>query len=142
MEPRLHILLVDDDHADLALFGMAVDKSDLNIWLHTLTEGQQAIDYLEAKGVYADRTLHPLPDVVVVDLKMPRVSGFDLLAWRKASRVFSSIPVVILSGSKNPSEIKRAAQMGANKHIVKPDDFEEWKKVVREIWEFGIQGTA
>jgi DNA-binding response OmpR family regulator len=74
---------------------------------------------LEGKGVYADRTLHPLPDVVVVDLKMPRVSGFDLLAWRKASRLFSSIPIVILSGSKNPAEIKRADEMGANKHIAK-----------------------
>ena len=135
-------MLVDDDHADLALFGIAVDKTDLNFWLHTLTEGQQAIDYLEAKGVYADRTLYPLPDVVVVDLKMPRVSGFDLLAWRQASRVFSSIPVAILSGSKNPAEMKRAVEMGRIKYIVKPDDFEEWKKVVREIWEFGTQGTA
>ena len=142
MELRLHILLVDDDHADLALFGMAVDKTDLNIWLQTLTAGQQAIDYLEAKGVYADRTLHPLPDVVVVDLKMPRVSGFDLLAWRKASRLFSSIPIVILSGSKNPAEIKRADEMGANKHIAKPNDFEDWKSVVREIWDFGTQDTA
>ena len=142
MGPRLHILLVDDDHADLALFGMAVDKTDHDIWLHTLTAGQQAIDYLEAKGVYADRTLHPLPDVVVVDLKMPQVSGLDLLAWRKASRVFSSIPVVILSGSKDLAEIKRAAEMGANKHIVKPHDFEDWKRVAREIWDFWSQDTA
>ena len=142
MEPRLHILLVDDDHADLALFGMAVDKMDLNIWLQTLTAGQQAIDYLEAKGPYADRILHPLPDVVVVDLKMPGVNGFDLLAWRKASRVFSSIPVVILSGSKNPAEIRRGVEMGSNKHIVKPEDFEDWKRIVREIWDFGTQGIA
>lgn len=142
MEPRLHILLVDDDHADLALFGIAVDKTDLNIWLHTLTAGQQAIDYLEAKGAYADRILHPLPDVVVVDLKMPQVSGFDFLAWRKASRVFSSIPVVILSSSKNPAEVKRAAEMGANKHIVKPYDFEDWKRVAREIWDFWTRETA
>src|SRR6266851_5924353 len=104
METRLYILLVDDDHADLAVFGMAVDKTDLDIWLQPLTTGQQAIDYLEAKGVYADRSLHPLPDVVVVDLKMPQVNGFDFLAWRKASLLFASIPVVVLSGSKNPAE--------------------------------------
>ena len=142
MEPRLHILLVDDEHADLALFGLAVDKTDLNIWLQTLTAGQEAIDYLEAKGPYADRILHPLPDVLVVDLKMPGVSGFDLLAWRKASRVLSSRPIVILSSSKNPVEIRRGVEMGANKHIVKPEDFEDWKSVVREIWDFGTQGIA
>jgi len=55
LAPHLDILLVDDDHADLALFGLAVDKSDLNIWLQNLTTGQQAIDYLEAKGAYTDR---------------------------------------------------------------------------------------
>jgi CheY-like chemotaxis protein len=142
MGPRLYILLVDDEHADLALFGMAVDKSDLDIWLRTLTAGQQAIDYLEAKGVYADRSLHPWPDVVVMDLKMPRVNGFDFLAWRKASPLFSAIPVVTLSGSKDPVDAERAAALGANKHMVKPSDFEDWKKVVREIWDFGTEGTA
>ena len=142
MEARLYILLVDDDHADLALFGMAVDKTDLDIWLQPLTTGQQAIDYLEAKGVYADRSLHPLPDVVVVDLKMPQVSGFDFLAWRRASPIFSSIPVVILSGSKDPAEAKMAAEMGANKLLIKPTDFDDWKRLVREIWDFGTEGTA
>lgn len=142
MESRLYILLVDGDHTDLALFGMAADKTDLDIWLQTLTAGQQAIDYLEAKGGYSDSSLHPLPDVVVMDLKMPRVSGFDFLAWRKVSPVFSSIPVVILSGTNDPTETRRAVEMGANKHVVKPTDFEDWKRVVREIWDFGTQGTA
>jgi DNA-binding NarL/FixJ family response regulator len=97
---------------------------------------------LEAKGVYSDRSSHPLPDVVVVDLKMPQVSGFDFLAWRKASLLFSSIPVVILSGSNDPVDVKMAINLGANKLIVKPTDFEDWKKVVREIWDFGTEGTA
>ena len=92
MEPRLYILMVDDDYADLALFGMPVDKTDLDIWLQTLSTGQQAIDYLEAKRVCSDPAVHPLPDVVVLDLKMPLLSGFDFLSWRKASLLFSSIP--------------------------------------------------
>jgi two-component system, response regulator len=136
------MLMVDDDYADLALFGMAVNKTGLDIWLQTLTAGQQAIDYLEAKGVYSDRSSHPLPDVVVVDLKMPQVSGFDFLAWRKASLLFLSIPVVVLSGSNDPVDVKMAINLGANKLIVKPTDFEDWKKVVREIWDFGTEGTA
>jgi len=145
VEPHFDILLVDDDHADLALFGLAVDKSDLDIWVQNLTSGQQAIDYLEAKGAYTDRSLHPLPDVIVLDLAMPQVNGFDFLAWREASLAFSSIPVVVLSGSKDPDEAIRVAKLGANKHIIKPAHpayFEGWKRVVREIWDFGIQGTA
>ena len=142
LAPHLDILLVDDDHADLALFGLAVDKSDLNIWLQNLTTGQQAIDYLEAKGAYTDRSLHPLPDVIVLDLAMPQVNGYDFLAWRKPSLLFCSIPVVVFSSSKDPEEANRVITLGANKYIIKPTDFEGWKRVVREIWDFGTQGTA
>jgi CheY-like chemotaxis protein len=142
MKPRLDILLVDDDHTDLALFGMAVEKTALNIWLQTLTAGQQAIDYLEAKGPYADRSLHPLPDLIVLDLTMPKVSGFDFLAWRKPSPAFLTIPVVVLSGLNDLNEANRVIELGANKYIAKPSGFEGWKRIVREIWDFGTQGTA
>ncbi|HWW02909.1 MAG TPA: response regulator [Candidatus Acidoferrum sp.] len=142
MEPHLDILLVDDNRADLDLFGMAVEKSGVNICLQNLTAGQQAIDYLAAKGAYTDRSLHPLPDVIVLDLKMPQVNGFDFLAWRKASPVFSSIPVVVVSGSADPNDVRRAIALGANKHITKPVDFLGWIAVVREIWDFGTEGTA
>jgi CheY-like chemotaxis protein len=142
MEPHLDILLVDDDHTELALFGWAVDKCDLSIWVQNLTAGQQAIDYLEAKGAYTDRSLHPLPDGIVLDLAMPQGEGFDFLAWRKASPVFSPIPVVVLSCSNDPDKANRAITLGANKYIIKPAYFEGWKTLVREIWDFGTQGTA
>ena len=142
MESHLDILLVDDDLTDLGLFRMGVDRTELNIRLQSLSAGQQAIDYLEAKGAYADRSVHPLPDVIVLDLKMPKVSGFDFLAWRKHSPLFSSIPVVVLSGSTDAAEAKIIIQLGANKHITKPGDVEGWKQVVREIWDFGTQSTA
>jgi two-component system response regulator len=138
----LDILLVDDNHDDLTLFGMAVAKSGLNIRLQSLTAGQQAIDYLEAKGDYTDRALHPLPDVIVLDLAMPNVNGFVFLAWRKPSPVFCSIPVVVFSGSQDPNEAKRVIALGANKHTIKPAEFKDWKTVVREIWDFGTQSTA
>ncbi len=142
MESHLDVLLVDDDRTDLALFATAVDKCDLNIWVHNLTSGQEAIDYLEAKGAYTDRSLHALPDVIVLDLAMPQVNGYDVLAWRRPSPVFFSIPVVVFSSSKDPEEASRVLALGANKLIIKPTDFEGWKRVVREIWDFGTQGTA
>jgi len=142
MKTRLDILLVDDDDADVAFFDIAVDKTSLNISLHTLSSGQQAIDYLQGKGEYGDRSLHPLPDAIVLDLRMPKMNGFDFLAWRKASALVSGIPVVVFSGLNAHDEVKRALELGATRHIVKPQDFEEWEKVVRDIWDFASQGTA
>jgi|SRR6266404_5999727 len=142
MEPRLDILLVDDNPIDLVFFGRAAKRTLFNIRLQTLTAGQQAIDYLEAKGAYHDRSRYPWPELIVLDLKMPEVSGFDFLAWRKASALFSSIPVIIFSGSNEPDDVKRVFELGANKHIVKPTDLEDWERVIQEIWDFGTQGTA
>jgi len=136
MEQRLDILVVDDNPIDLAFFGRAASKTGLGLRLQTLTAGRQAIDYLSAKGEYSDRSKYPWPDLVVLDLKMPEVNGFDFLAWRKASPLFSSILVIILSGSNEQDDIKRIFELGANKHIVKPAGIEDWEKVVREIWDF------
>jgi CheY-like chemotaxis protein len=142
MELRLDVLMVDDDHNDLALFGYAVDKTELNIWLQTLTAGQQAIDYLKARGEFNDRALHPLPDLILLDLKMPQVSGFDFLAWRKPSPVYSSIPVAVLSDFHGKDDIKRALEMGANRTFFKPTDFDGWKKLAKAVWDFGTEDTA
>src|SRR6266446_8940577 len=142
MEQKLDILLVDDNPIDLVFFGRAAKRTLLNIRLQTLTAGQQAIDYLEAKGEYNERSRFPWPDLIVLDLKMPEVNGFDFLAWRKASALFSSIPVIIFSGSNEPDDIKRIFELGANKHIVKPTDLEDWEKVVRNAWDLGMEGTA
>jgi CheY-like chemotaxis protein len=142
METILDVLLVDDSPIDLEFFARAANKTGLSLRLQTLTAGQQAIDYLNAKGDYSDRSKYPWPDLIVLDLKMPEVNGFDFLSWRKASRLFSSIPVIIFTGSNEPDDIKKLFELGANKHIVKPAVLEDWDKVVRDIWDFGTQGMA
>ena len=73
---------------------------------------------------------------------MPQVDGFDFLAWRKASALFSSIPVIVLSDSNQLGDMKRIFELGVNKHIVKLTDLDVWERIVREIWEFGTKGTA
>jgi CheY-like chemotaxis protein len=142
MEQTLDILAVDDSATDLLFFGRAARNTRLNITLQTLSAGQQAIDYLSAKGEYGDRSKYPWPDLILLDLKMPEVNGFDFLAWRKASPLFSSIPVIVLSGSSEPSDVKRIFELGANSHMVKPTGLEDWEKVVREVWNFGTQGRS
>jgi CheY-like chemotaxis protein len=73
---------------------------------------------------------------------MPRMNGFAFLAWRKASPLFSSIRVVIFSGLSSQSEVRQILELGANKHIAKPTGLADWEKVVREIWDFGTEGTS
>jgi CheY-like chemotaxis protein len=141
MKQPLDLLLVDDAKLDVALFQKAVDRTGLEIHLQAVTSGQQAINYLQAKGQYQDRSLHPLPDVIVLDLNMPGLNGFDLLAWRKVSVFASAIPVVVFSGSRNPDEVRRVFELGADRHIVKPEHWEEWKTVVEEIWDFATRAS-
>jgi CheY-like chemotaxis protein len=133
-EAPLHVLLVDDDHTDLALMGLAIERSGHNIWLQTAADAQRAIDYLAGKDIYADRTMHPLPDLILLDLDMPLSGGFDFLDWRKASAVFSSLPVAILSGSAYPGAIQTALSMGAIASFTKPDQFQNWNSLVEQVW--------
>jgi CheY-like chemotaxis protein len=135
---RLNLLLVDDDHNDAALFGIAIDKSDRNIWLQTVTDGGVAMDYLEGRGDYADRSLHPLPDLVVLDLDMRLTGGLEFLEWRRSSRAFA-FPVVIFSGFAYKGAIDTALAMGAKTFIQKPAEFEGWLTIVNQIWQLGLE---
>jgi CheY-like chemotaxis protein len=135
----LDVLLVDDDRNDLALFGMAADKADVNIWLQTASGAEQAIEYLEGKGSYGDRTMHPFPDLVLLDLVMPGMDGFAFLEWLRAAPVFSKLPVIVLSGLGDQQEIERAMALGADSCLAKPAEFEGWIELARRVWDLGIK---
>ncbi len=138
----VNVLLVDDDDTHLVLFGIAVRESKCDVRLSTAADGEQAINYLEGNGIYADRSRHPLPDVLVLDLIMPRVDGFAFLAWRKDSPAFSRVPVMIFSGLEDKGEIERALALGASHFLAKPHNFEGYKEVVRAVWEYGIKRSG
>lgn len=133
----LHILLVDDD--DCALLGIAVNMTDLNISLQTVTDGEQAIDYLEGRGDYADRSMHPVPDLVVLDLDTRLTEGLAFLDWRRASASFAALPVVIFSGIAYKGAIDTALAMGANAFVAKPLEFAGWESVVQQIWSLRME---
>jgi DNA-binding response OmpR family regulator len=133
----LHILLVDDD--DCALFGIAVNMTDREIRLRSVTDGEQAVEYLEGRGVYADRVMHPMPDLLVLDLDTRLASGLDFLHWRRASTSFSSLPVVIFGAFVHEGAIRTASGLGANTFIPKPFKFQDWEAVVRQIWDLGME---
>ena len=118
------VLLVEDDLNDIFLVKRAFKMAHIQNPLQVVTDGQEAIAYLRGEGKYADRQAHPLPKLVVMDIKMPRKSGFEVLTWIKGdNHVLRRIPVIIVSSSDNPADINQAYEQGANAYMIKPVDF-------------------
>jgi len=118
------VLLVEDDLNDIFLVKRAFKTVHIQNPLQVVTDGQEAVSYLRGEGKYADRQTYPLPRLIVMDIKMPRKTGFEVLAWIKNDgHVLRRIPVVIVSYSDNPVDINRAYELGANAYMVKPMGF-------------------
>ena len=118
------VLLVEDDLNDIFLVKRAFKMAQIQNPLQVVTDGHEAILYLRGEGKYADRTQYPLPRLIVMDIKMPRRSGFEVLELVKGNgKVLRRIPIVIVSASDNPADINRAYELGANAYMVKPVDF-------------------
>jgi CheY-like chemotaxis protein len=135
---RFLILLVDDDEVDILMFRRAFAKAGLSYPLVVARRGQQALDYLSGAGEYGDRAKHPLPSYVLLDLKLPRMSGLDVLAWMRRTERVKSIPVSILSGSAQGDDIERSMRLGIDSYLVKPAAFPELLEIVMELgrrWE-------
>ena len=120
---QFSVLLVEDDLNDIFLVKRAFKMAQIRNPLQVVTDGQEAINYLRGSGKYSDREHYPLPKLVVMDIKMPRKSGFEVLEWIKSDSILRRIPVVIVSSSDNPADINRAYELGANAYMVKPVDF-------------------
>lgn len=117
------ILLVEDDLNDIFLVKRAFKRAEIPNQLQVVTDGEEAIHYLQGEGKYADRKLYPLPRLVVMDINMPRRTGFEVLEWIKSDGILKRIPVIIVSASDQPAHINRAYELGANAYMVKPVDF-------------------
>ena len=119
------ILLVEDDSNDVALIRRAFARAGLDVRLHSVEDGEAAVQYLSGAGPYADRAAHPLPDVVLLDLKLPRRSGLEVLAWVRGVARLKRLPVVVLTSSRESTDVNGAYDLGANSYLVKPGSFED-----------------
>lgn len=122
MKPQLSktILLVEDNRDDVFAFRRALKFSHVANPLQVVTDGQKAVEYLSGIGIYADREQYPLPFIIFLDLKLPYVTGFDVLAWIRRQRELSSIVVVVLTGSAETRDQDAAYKLGARTYLVKP----------------------
>jgi CheY-like chemotaxis protein len=125
------ILLVEDDANDVILIRRAFAKAEIKNPVHTVEDGDAAVAYLGGEGAYADRGDHPLPGVVLLDLKLPRRSGLEVLEWVRQSPTLRRLPIVVLTSSRESADINRAYDLGANSYLVKPVGFDDLTDLVR-----------
>jgi len=130
------ILLVEDDENDAMLLRMAFEKNAIANPVQWVKDGLEAVAYLNGDGIYADRTKHPFPEVLLVDLKMPRMSGLELLAWISEHPEFRIIPTIIMTSSRQELDIENAYKLGANTYMTKPIAFDQLAQMVKLTHEY------
>ena len=123
--PSKTILVAEDDPDDALIFKAMFKRATLPHNLHVVSNGQQVIDWLSGKDEYSDRSIHPLPDRVLLDLKMPVKTGFEALEWIRSQKEYQNLPVVILSSSDDERDVKRAYELGATTYFVKSPQLQD-----------------
>jgi two-component system response regulator len=129
----VEILLVEDSDEDAELATRALRKRKLTNHLHRVADGAEAIDFLFGTGMYAARSRSTAPRVILLDLKLPKVDGLQVLRRLKADPTLGTIPVVILTSSKENRDLQEAYRLGANSYIVKPVEFDKFVQAVEQL---------
>jgi CheY-like chemotaxis protein len=135
MNNEATILLVDDDENDLILLEKAFAEVEFPGRIVVLRNGDEAIQYLSGTGIFRDRSEYPWPSLMLLDLKMPAVDGFDVLAWRLKQTEMPHFPIIVFSSSTLESDIKKAMELGAAGYCAKPSDFRYLVEVAHTIRE-------
>jgi CheY-like chemotaxis protein len=133
MSAKSLILLVEDDRDDAFFLRRAFLRAGLPHPIVDVRNGQQAVNYLSGNTLFADRSLYPLPKLIVVDLKLPVMDGFELLAWLQNQPDFESLPVIVISSSNLDSDRDKAIQLGAKDYLVKPHNPDDLVAMIRSL---------
>lgn len=132
------ILLAEDDSNQVLLIRRALRKANLTQPLQVVNNGEAAISYLCGEGDYADRKSYPLPMLVLLDLKMPRKSGFEVLEWLRQQPELKRLPVIVLTTSKEKTDIHKAYDLGVNSYLVKPVAFNDLTAMVKLLDDYWV----
>lgn len=127
------ILLVEDNPLDVELTLHAFKKNNITNTLHVVRDGEEALDFLFCTGPYAGRSSHRHPKVVLLDLKLPKIDGLEVLRTLKGDDRTRSLPVVVLTSSRQERDVVESYALGVNSYIVKPVDFAQFNDAVRQL---------
>ena len=133
MNKLAHLLLVEDNRMDAELTLDAFHEAKLLNSIYVCPDGRVALDYLFGRNIYADRQAYPMPNLVLLDLKLPGIDGFEVLRQIKSTPILKRLPVIILTSSKEEGDRALSYDHGANSYLVKPVSFEGFLDVVRQI---------
>lgn len=138
MENQARILLVEDNEMDVELTLDAFREARLSNSIYVVRSGEEALAYLFGEEDYANRTVYPLPDLILLDLKMPGIDGHEVLVQVKSDEVLKRVPVVILTSSKEEGDLEMSYDRGANSYLVKPVSFEGFLDVVQTVSDYWL----
>jgi CheY-like chemotaxis protein len=124
------VLMVDDSEDDCLLVKMAMNKADRLRFIGSVSDGEELMSYLSGKNEYGDRVRFPVPDMLLLDLKMPRKNGFEVLKWLQ-SQPFEDMVVVVLSASDHPVDVQTALNLGAQQYVIKDGSAEKRGEMIK-----------
>ena len=139
IEQQKTILFLEDDENDILLVRRVIKKLDLNANFRFCQDGTEGLKYLKGEGKYADREEFPLPSLIILDIKLPKVSGLEVVRWIKKQEDHKNTPVIMLSSSGQPGDILKAYEFGANSFLVKPVEFSQFIEMLETIYTFWIK---
>jgi CheY-like chemotaxis protein len=142
MEGAPVILLAEDDANDVFFLRRAFQKAEIKCRILDVPNGQDAIHYLQGVAPYTDRSDFPFPHLLLLDLKMPLMNGFDVLEWLRSKPELAELPVLVLSSSAHGEDVKRAEQLGARAYHVKPGDLSQLTQLARDVGAKWLQGKV
>ena len=132
-ESIVEILIVEDNEQDLALAQRALRKANVTNRIHVARDGEEALEYLFCAGQFVGRKMEDGPKVILLDLKLPKIDGLEVLQRIKSDARTKSIPVVVLTSSKEQSDVVETYNLGVNSYIVKPVNFEQFSETVQKL---------
>lgn len=132
-EPMIEILLVEDNRSDEELALHALKKNKIANRIHVVRDGEEALDYIFCRGTYSDRDFKNMPKLILLDLKLPKIDGIEVLRYIKSDARTQSLPVVVLTTSREEKDIVETYRLGVNSYILKPVDFDQFADAVRQI---------
>jgi CheY-like chemotaxis protein len=127
------VLLVEDSTQDVILVQRAFRKANITVPMQVVNDGDTAVQYLQGEAEYHDRDQYPLPMLILLDLKLPRRSGAEVLAWLRQQPVLKRIPVVVLTASREYADINGTYDLGVNAYIVKPVQFDALVQIIQTL---------